>query len=236
MKKILTVAAIAIYIFLPVVVLAQTQTATPSPSIAADVQGVEDEDIKYLKEKIATKVAELREKNSRAVSGMVTAVSNKVVKITTSAGKDFDIQIDDTLTKFYQISGILTKEATFQQIKKNSYIIVTGMIGDKTVDANVIYLDESYLVMTGKITEVNKDDYYVKVSTSEKATYTLDIETYTKEKILNIKTLVLEAVGFSKLKEGDTVHFVVKRTGTEKEPNRYPAQRIVIIPQEYFIK
>lgn len=53
--------------------------------------------------------------------------------------------------------------------------------------------------------------------------------------MVNIKTLDLERVGFSKVKEGDTVHFVVKKTGEEKN-NSYSAIKILIIPQEYFIK
>jgi hypothetical protein len=46
----------------------------------------------------------------------------------------------------------------------------------------------------------------------------------------------MEKSGFSKIKEGDTVHFVVKKTGEEKELNRYSAQKILVIPQEFFIK
>ncbi|EKE14431.1 MAG: hypothetical protein ACD_12C00509G0001 [uncultured bacterium] len=53
--------------------------------------------------------------------------------------------------------------------------------------------------------------------------------------MINIKTLLKETIGFSKLKEGDTVHFVVKKTGTEKN-NEYSAYKILVIPQEYFIK
>ena len=37
------------------------------------------------------------------------------------------------------------------------------------------------------------------------------------------------------IKEGDTIHFVVKKTGTEKN-NTYTAVKILIIPQEYFMK
>ncbi|MDO9027431.1 MAG: hypothetical protein Q7U68_01010, partial [Candidatus Roizmanbacteria bacterium] len=64
----------------------------------------------------------------------------------------------------------------------------------------------------------------------------------TKQFIVNIKTLEIERVGFSKIKEGDTVHFVVKKTGNPLRQladggnNNYSAIKILIIPQEYFIK
>lgn len=89
---------------------------------------------------------------------------------------------------------------------------------------------------SGKITEVNKDDYYIKVITSTKDTITLDIENATSMTMMDIKSLEAAKVGFSKLKEGDTIHFTVKRTGDEKEQNRYSAERLLIIPQEYFLK
>ncbi len=39
----------------------------------------------------------------------------------------------------------------------------------------------------------------------------------------------------SKIKEGDTIHYVLKKTGKEREANRYSALRVMVIPQEYFI-
>jgi hypothetical protein len=92
-----------------------------------------------------------------------------------------------------------------------------------------------YAVLSGKITDINKDDFSIKVSTTDKDTYTLDIENSTNQTLMDIKTLELDKIGFSKLKEGDTIHFVIKKTGTEKE-KRFTAIKLVIIPQEYFQK
>lgn len=196
----------------------------------------EAKEIQSLKEKIATKVAELREKNNKAVSGTVTEISGKKIKIKTTDEESFEIKFDSELTKFYQITTGQKKEIKFQDLKKGSYVIVTGVINDKIVEANAVYIDELFIVGSGKISEVNKEDFYIKVVTSEKENYTLDIETFSKQLIMNIKTLEIEKVGFSKIKEGDTIHFVVKKSGLEKEINRYAAQKVLILPQEYFIK
>jgi hypothetical protein len=54
--------------------------------------------------------------------------------------------------------------------------------------------------------------------------------------MLNSKTGEIEKTGFSKIKEADVIHFVVKKSSEEKEKNRYPTSKILIIPQEYFVK
>lgn len=215
------------------------QTATLSPTdvaVSPTVSSGQEKDIQTLKDKIATKVAEMRQKNNKAVSGFVDTVSNNKIRIKTNLDDEYTVQIDSQLTKFFQITGSQKKEVNIDQIKKGLYIIATGVLNDKTINANFIYIDQLFEISSGKVTEVNKTDFYVKVMTTDKINVTLDIETFTKQQMLNIKTLSVEKVGFSKIKEGDTIHFVVNRTGNEKEPNRFSAQKITVIPQEYFSK
>lgn len=221
------------------------QTSTSSPTFTNPTTSLEDKEIQTLKEKIATKVAQLREKNSRAVSGTVQeiALQEGEIKIKTAREENFRVKVDTDLTKFYQISGNQKKEVKSNDVKKDSYVIVSGIIKDKYIDANFIYLDELFVVGSGKVTEVNKLDFFLKLISLDKDNYTLDVERFTKQQMLNIKTLELENISISKIKEGDTIHFVVKKTtsnvagaGGEKEFNRFAAQKILIIPQEYFIK
>lgn len=229
---------INIIIFLVVILWGLTslnsygQTTAATPTISSN----EQKDIQSLKDKIATKVAELREKNNKAISGFIQSISNNTLKIKTSNNDQYNVKIDSQLTKFYQIVGSQKKEINFEQIKKGSYIIATGLINDKTIDANIIYIDELFELGSGKVTEVNRTEYFIRVMTLEKDNVTLDTETFTKQQMVNIKTLNLERVGFSKIKEGDTIHYAIQVTGQEKEPNRFAAQKIVIIPQEYFSK
>lgn len=218
-------------------VYAQTMSATSSATNATSSGTVNaNTDLQNLKDKVASKVAELRKKDQKATAGIVISTGTDVFKIRTNDDTEYQIKKDDTLTKVYQIIGTQKKEIQFKDVKKDAYSIVTGPLIDKTITANFVYLDEEFIVKTGKITEVNKTDYYIKVLSTEKDTYTLDIEASTKQQMLNVKTLEIEKVGFSKIKEGDSIHFVVKKTGKEKEKNRFAAQKILIIPQEYFMK
>lgn len=215
-------------------VAAQTNTLTPSVAASSSPTVVVDKDIQQLKDKIANKVSEIRKKNNKAVSGFVLNIDGNTMKLSNN-GEVNQVKFDDTLTKVFRVLGTTKKEIKTNDIAKNDYAIVSGVVADNIITANVVLIDENFLVDSGKITEVNKETYNIKVLVSDKNTYSLDIETSTKQYMVNIKTLLIETIGFSKLKEGDTIHFVVKKTGEEKN-NNYSAIKILIIPQEYFIK
>lgn len=213
-------------------IMAQTPSASASPTITID------KDIQQLKDKVANKVLEIRKQNNKAVSGFVTNIEGNSIKLSNN-GEINQVKLDDTLTKFFKVLGTSKKEIKSSDVVKNDYAIISGVVTDNIITANVVLIDENFLVDSGKITEINKENYNIKVLTSDKNTYSLDIETSTKQYMINIKTLLKETIGFSKLKEGDTVHFVIKKTGSpsaDEKNNNYSAYKIFVIPQEYFIK
>ena len=207
---------------------------TPSITASSSPTVVVDKDIQQSKDKIANKVSEIRKQNNKAISGFVLNIDGNTMKLDNKEGVN-QVKFDDTLTKVFKVLGTTKKEIKSEDIEKNDYAIVSGVVADNIITANVVLIDENFLVESGKITEINKENFNIKVLASDKNTYSLDIETSTKQYMINIKTLLKETIGFSKLKEGDTVHFVVKKTGTEKN-NEYSAYKILVIPQEYFIK
>lgn len=189
-----------------------------------------------LKEKIASKVAELEKKDQRAFAGLITAISKTALKIQHNDGTAYNVKLDQDLTKVYIIAGADKSEAQISTLKKGDYIIVSGPIDGKNITANSIYKDEQFFIGAGKITEINLTDFYIRALTTEKDTYTLDLETSTKRFMLNTKTLEVETTTLAKIKEGDTIHFIYQKTGEEREKNRYSSTKILIIPQEFFIK
>ena len=235
MKKTILFGYLFIWLFgyLTLNVVAQTPSASASSSPTVTI----DKDIQQLKDKIANKVSEIRKKNNKAISGFVLSNDGNKMIINNN-GEENQVKFDDTLTKYFKITGAQKKEIKTDDVAKNDYAIISGVMADNIITANVVLIDENFLVDSGKITEINKDNYNIKVLTSDKNTYSLDFETNTKQFMINIKTLDLERVGFSKVKEGDTVHFVVKKTGNSPSGgnNNYSAIKILIIPQEYFIK
>jgi len=223
------VSLICTYLFIaPVLAIDATSSATP----------VEEKGVKQLREKIASKVEEMRKKDQMAYVGIITKIEDSQIIISDTQGTDerkYTIKIDDTLTTVYRILGATKKEIKKSDLKIGDYLIVAGLMLNDNLEANEVYVDEQFIVKTAKITEINKSDYYLKVITYDKDEYTLDIQSSTRQFMFNTKAKEIERMGFSGIKEGDSIHFVVSKTnpGDGKEKNRYDAVRILIIPQEF---
>jgi hypothetical protein len=212
----------------PVLALDSTSSATPA----------EEKGVKLLREKIATQVEEMRKKDQKAYVGSVTKIDGSSMIVSSIQGTDerkYTVKIDDTLTTIYKVVGATKKEIKKSDLVVGSYVIVTGQMISDTLEANEVYIDEQFLVKTAKIIEISKSDYYLKVITYDKDEYILDIQSSTRQFLLNSKTKEIERTGFSNIKEGDAIHFVVSKTnpGSGKEKNRYDAVRILVIPQEF---
>jgi hypothetical protein len=202
---------------------------------SSSASAVDETEIKDFKDKIASKVAELEKKDQRAFTGFIVKNEKTQITLKTEDKTNLQVKIDDILTKIYKISGATKKEIQIEDLTKDDYIIVTGPINDTVITANEIYVDERYLVKVGRVTEVNKTDYSLKVMTAEKEEYLLDIETQTRQLMLNIKTLEFEKAGFSKIKEGDLVHFVVKKAEFEQKDNHFSGAKILIILRNFLL-
>lgn len=237
MKKLL-ISSILVSLMFTIPVWSQTTTPTEEISPAATTpEPTEnlDKEVDKLKEKVAEKVSQLAENSDQVTAGVVSGVA--VDSLTVKSGDhDVEVSTDDTLTTYYEVQGSAIKEVKRGSILKNDYIFVIGPEINGVITANAVYQDQKYLVLTGKITKVNQSDYSVEMISLDKTNYTLDIQTQTNQRLLNIKTLDLEAIGFSKLKEGDAIHVVVKSDPKNSKSTRYDASRLLVVPNEYFIQ
>jgi len=226
-------------------VMAVTTTATDSAKSSSEsalqkpkvtLSAKEEEEAKKLRERLANKVAEITQKNNKAVSGFVKEKQKGSFTLVSLDESETTVKLDDTLTKYYQVISNKRQEIKYDNIDKNDFVIVAGINNDNAITANFVYIDEVFKIFSGKVTEVDTDNYQLKVSTTDKDNYTLNVESSTKQYLLNVKTLELEKSGFSKIKEGDTIHFVYKFIQKDKDNLIVTPQRLVIIPQEYFQK
>ena len=214
--------------------IAQLPAYSQSPTVA--ISESLDEEVQVLKDKVAEKVEELKEQNKKAVSGIVQEVKEGTITILNAENTKIEVEIDETLTTFYEIVDSKVKASSSEDIVKGTYIFVTGPEIGETVSANEVYKDTQFVIMSGKITEVNEEDFTVKIVTIDKSNYDLDIEKNSKLKLLDIKTLETDSIGFSKLKEGDSVHAVVKGDLKDPDKARFDAIKLLIIPNEYFLQ
>src|SRR3990167_2003849 len=216
-------------------IYAQTGTATPSAKVtpAESPSPVATSSVEIFKEKIAQKVAELSRDTKKALAGYVTKIEKDILEVTTHEGKSVKVIIDDTLTKIYTAGGTEKKEQAITTIKKDAFVVAFGPIIEDSLNANYIYKTNEYIVGSGKLTSVDKTAYTIKVTTTANEEYTFDVETSTKQLILDTQTLKITTSGFSKYKEGDVIHFVAKKT-VDTAQTRLPAASTLIIPQAYF--
>lgn len=234
----LVLVAVSLVMF-SIVVKAQTTTSVATDS-AGQVEATSSsnisKEVENLKNNLVKKVAQIQKKELRVVVGKVTESNETNLKVITEDATVYTVTLDDVVTKYYSLKSGTKKDLERTDIIKGSYVIVEGVVAETKVTANSIYLDTQLIVGTGNLATIDKVDFSIVVNSFNRERYTIDVESATKIALLDSKTLELENAGFSKIKEGDAVHFVLKVTGTEKEKNRYSAQKLLIIPQEYFIK
>lgn len=204
-------------------------------SVIGQDSNKELEEIQDFKDKLASKVAELQKKEEKALSGFLLDIKEKSLKVETPDLEEYSVELDDLLTKYYSVTTSGLNEISKDSLEVDDYLIITGPINGKVISANNIYIDENFTSGSGIVSDTGQGDFSLTIVTLENETISIDVESSTKRKILNIKTLELEDVGFSKIKSGDVVHFFYKKL-SNKDEKKYSATKILVIPQEYFSK
>lgn len=201
-------------------VIAQTPEATESSSKL--------DKIKLLKEKVASKVAQLSQIIQFAADGTITKIEEDILTFSTD-GEEKTVTTDED-TKYLSYNNRLqTISINSDNIAVNNYITVLGseQIGTDLVTAKLIVKTPRVFFFTGIIKEIDqkKGTFTIKEKESE---YIFDYEVNTKSVLYNNKSQKLESVGFSKLAKEQSVQIVA--TPQEKSETRFTALRLVIIP------
>lgn len=197
-----------------------TPSATPKTTVSADLEA--------LKERLATKVAELRDVVRRAISGTVQSISVSSATIETKT-KNMKIELPDDLIITQIINGKRTTLTT-DDISKDDPVTIFGTY-DTTLDllkAKILFIESTkvYTHIAGVITDIDRVAYTITVTTNGGSTITVDIEKATKTNTWS-KADGITKGGFSKILSGDTVHIV--GTTVPKKENQISALRILDI-------
>jgi hypothetical protein len=194
-----------------------------------------EKEVDKLKEKVAEQVEELNV-NNKAVAGVIQDIVGDTIFIINAAGDRVEASVDETLTNYYQVSGSRLNELKGEDFEVDEYVFVTGPEIGETITANAVYKDTPYYVFSGKIIEVNEDDFTLRIAAIDKSTYVLDVEAGTSTLLMDIDSLETSKIGFSKLKEGDAVHAVIELDPNAPEKTQFTAEKLLVIPNEYFIQ
>lgn len=201
-------------------------TATPSANTDQDTPTpTKPQQIEELKERLATKVAQMRQSEKRAIFGTIksTSISSLVLETTT---KDIKIELDDAIKVAQIIKGKRT-ELTIDDVDTGDVVTVFGDY-DPTVDllkAKIIFIQGTLpLRVIGNITAVDKNNYTLTLVNPNNQAFIIDIETDTKI-LAWTADKGLARSGFSKTGAGDTVQ--VLALPEPKQTTRVSARRIL---------
>jgi len=220
-KILLSIFTTMLFIGVSSPAFAQTTSPAATPTDTDKAQQLED-----LKDRLATKVAELRQSQRLAIFGTIKSVSISTFIVETKT-KDLKIEITDEIQIFQVLKGVRT-ELNIDNVEKGDVVTVFGEY-DTTLEllkASIVFIQGiSPVQVSGAITNVNKDDYTITIESQDKKTYTIDFETTTKTSIWN--GTAQEKGGFSKFAVGDIIH--ITGSSVPKKENRISASRILTV-------
>lgn len=225
MKRKLLVSIFACFLTVVPSVLAASATpsATPKTStVSATTKKIED-----LKDRLATKVAELRQTSRRAIYGTVksTSITSFVVETKT---KDVKIELTDEIKVVQNLKGKRTTLTT-EDIAKGDTVTVFGEY-DTMLDllkAAVVIIQSAAIPerVAGQVTARDDKEFTLTITTPQGQTYTIDIEKATKALAWDREKKEIGKSGFSKIATGSTIHVV--GSAVPKKERRINADRIL---------
>ncbi len=206
----------------------QTKTKeTPTPGTTSeDKQQTLINQINNLKEKVASKVAELKLVEKRGIIGVVTQASDNKITLTDGFGETRFVDVDE-LTKFSSVN--VKGSFGISDISAGMPISVIGLYNKDSRRLLARFVNE-YIVpvfISGQITDVDKINYTITVVNEQQKKMIVDIENITRTSTYNDEDGVTKA-GFSKIETGQRVHVIGYLNKNDKK--RLTATRILIFP------
>lgn len=175
--------------------LATTATPTPTP-------GALEQQISDLKDKIASRVAQLKLVDKRGIIGIVTDVTQTQITLTDMKGNTRFVDVDE-LTKF----SSPTAKSSFgiSDITKGTTLGVLGLYNKESRRILARFVDVLILPtsFSGAVSDIDEKNFVVTVVTANKKTYSVDIESATKT--LSFDGTALTKSGFSKIQQGQRI-------------------------------
>ena len=199
-------------------------TPTPEKSLLND-------QIQILKDKIATKVAEISKSNKQVLVGTVQTTDEAGFSIL-SKGTTVKALIDSDMTTYENIIDP-SKKITLKNIKKDAYVLLDGVMLGNEFSVKTVYLQLQYEIIAGTIKNIDSKQYLVDVITSDQETITIDIEKSTVQRKIDSQLSIVKA-GFSDYAVGDRIQCVIPKRPAESI--RASGVRTLIIPDNILPK
>ncbi|MCL5675704.1 MAG: hypothetical protein M1120_01095 [Patescibacteria group bacterium] len=203
---------ITIIIFMP----SKTGFAQNSASQTATPSETRDQQITELKQKIATKVAELKILSPQAIAGTIKTLSDQKI-ILNSNNNDIDVEIgsDTALSRVDQNNN--SKTLKIGDLNTGDNLIAWGNFNKETdtLTADSVVLRDMPQFLAGQIKSVDKKNYqFLMTSNGKDISYLFDVNPPTRTYTIGNGNKLAKS-GFSQLEKGQTVYvfgFIGKTT------------------------
>lgn len=227
MKKFLLIILFTIHMFALSSVEGLASDSTPTPTASESNKSDSfNQQINALKNRIASRVAQLKLVEKRGIIGRVTDVSD--TQITVSDLKDHTRFIDvDELTRF---SSPTVKGAFgISDITKGTNIGVLGLYNKESRRILARFVDILNLtkIVHGTVLSTDSINYTLTVTTKDNKEISFDVEATTRT-LSYSKDGGLTRSGFSKIKEDERV-IVITQTDP-KNKDKLVASKIILLP------
>jgi len=214
--------------FLTIASWSLAQESEDAKSSPAASSMVDEKKIQDLKEKLATKVAEIRENQKRGFFGEIAALTKTSFTLAIDSG-EVKIRFDED-TKIYKLGKARTEGAA-SDLKNSLTATVLGLYDEenKQQNAKVILLQSGQLHFSGGVTEINRTAGNFIIKRRDGKTQVIEYEKTTSADEYT-ETQKTAKSGLSRLNKDDWVE--VWGTPYEDDTTKIEAIRIFRIPQE----
>lgn len=205
--------------------ISPTPTPTDAPPTPTSKPNPLDQQINSLKDRIASRVAQLKLVQRRGVIGIVTDISDISITLSDLHNKTRLIDVDE-LTKFSSPSA----KGAFgiSDITKGTVLGILGLYNKQSERILARFVDVLVFpkVLSGTVVSLDNENYAFQLAAEDKQ-YTIDIETTTKT-LSYTKEAGSTRFGFSKMTPHQ--HVVVVAYQNLKDKNRFSAGSLMIFP------
>lgn len=235
-KKILKTFVISVFLLLISLYLNHlisnpTDALSPSPTTIEQPtksrSPTASSQISDLKERIASRVAQLKLVERRGVIGTVTDRSDTQITISDLNSNTRFVDVDE-LTKFSSPSA----KGSFgiSDITKGSKVGILGLYNKQSrrILARFVDVISAPKIIRGAIISVDSKEYTIKFISDDENQFTIEVENITKT-LSYTKKGGLEKSGFSKIKGNE--HVIVAGFPDIKNKTRIIASRIILFPE-----
>lgn len=183
MKKTTIILLITVFLVTPTISFAQS--TAPKEDEPTPTASKFDSRIDILKNKVASKVAELNLVEKRGFIGTVESTGKNSITLTDLNGNTRMVDVDE-LSKF---NSETNDDFDITNIKKGSKIGVAGLYNKESRRLLARFVNEISipLFLQGVLSEKDVKNFTVKITTEENKTYLVDIENITKSLSLTME-------------------------------------------------